>query len=530
MSTRCPVWQLPAQGFRTAPVNISMVLNPKVASVRGLSTTEGVRMSPAALSPTDPTVPRLKGSPVIGNTWEFKQDRLSLFSRTYQDCGDLGVYRIAGDDFHLANSVELVHEILIRKGRLFEKTDRFRAFARPLLGDGLLTATNEDHKHNRRMIQPRFHNAAVKPSADIAARVAATVSGRWADGDVVDVRREMVRLILGVVGQNLFSRDILDDADELGNALTDAIHGFDSMASALVPLTIKWPTPANLRYRRAIERLERTFYSILADRRAADRRPDDWLNLLMETRHEDGSPIGDKQIRDEALNMFMPGHETTATGLAWSLHLLAGHPDVYERLTDEVDGVLGGRPPALDDLPRLPYALQVFKEAMRLYPPVYMFTRQATEDVDILGHRLPAGATVVFSPYALHRRADYFPDPARFDPDRFSPEREARIPRHAYLPFGAGHRVCIGNHHALLNGHVVLAALAQRVRLHSVPGPPPTEEPMVTLRPGGGVPMRVERRTLPAPAAAGGEAPERRARPDGGATGSPACPWSGAQG
>jgi cytochrome P450 len=501
-----------------------MVLNPEVAFTRGLSITEGERMSRAALSQNNRTVPRLKGRPVIGNTWEFRRERLSLFSRTFEDCGDLGVYRIAGDDFHLANSVELVHEVLIRKGRLFEKTDRFRAFARPLLGDGLLTATNEDHKHNRRIIQPRFHNAAVKPSADIAARVAGTVSGRWADGDVVDVRREMVRLILGVVGQNLFSRDILDDADELGNALTDAIHGFDSMASALVPLGITWPTPANLRYRRAIERLERTFYSLLADRRSMDRRPDDWLNLLMETRREDGSPISDKQIRDEALNMFMPGHETTATGLAWSLHLLAEHPEVYERLLDEVDGVLGGRPPTLDDLPRLPYALQVFKETMRLYPPVYMFTRQATEDVDILGHRLPAGTTVVFSPYTLHRRADYFPDPERFDPDRFSPEREARMPRHAYLPFGAGHRVCIGNHHALLNGHMVLATLAQRVRLHSVPGPAPVTEPMVTLRPKGGIPMRVERRGFPGPfAVRADEAPAHLARPDGTA-GSPSCP------
>ncbi|MFI9152088.1 cytochrome P450 [Streptomyces sp. NPDC053367] len=493
-------------------------------------------MSQADLSQTNLTVPRLKGRPVIGNTLEFKQDRLSLFSRAFETCGDLGIYRIAGDDFYLVNSVELVHEILIKKGSLFEKTDRFRSFARPLLGDGLLTATNEDHKRNRRIIQPRFHNAAVKPSADLAARVAETVSRGWSDGGVVDVRREMVRLILGVVGHNLFSRDILDDADALGNALTDAIHGFDSQASALIPLTIEWPTPANLRYRRAIRRMEHAFYTILAERRAMTSKPDDWLNLLMESRYEDGTPISDKQIRDEALNMFMPGHETTATGLTWSLHLLARHPEAYQRLTDEVDEVLGGRLPTLDDLPRLPYALQVFKEALRLYPPVYMFTRQPTEDVEVLGHRLPAGAAVVFSPYVLHRRPDYFPDPERFDPDRFSPEREALLPRHAYLPFGAGHRVCIGNHHALLNGQVVLATLAQQVRLHTVPGPAPVKEPMVTLRPKGGLRMRVERRERPESSAAGGaETANRLDRPagrtgTGTGTGTAGCPYSGAQG
>ncbi|MFF2196529.1 cytochrome P450 [Streptomyces sp. NPDC058157] len=454
-------------------------------------------MSPNVSTPVRP-VPKVKGRPVIGNTWEFKKDRLELFRRTFESCGDIGTYRLAGQDCYFVNSVEMAHEILIRNGSLFEKTDRFRAFARPLLGDGLLTAPNEDHKRNRRLIQPRFRTAVIRNSARTAARVAAEVAGGWADGEVVDVRREMVRLVLGVVGHNLFSRDVLAEADELGNALTDAIHGFDSQASALVPLTIEWPTPANLRYRRAIERLEGTFTAVLAERRAMAERPDDWLNLLMECVTEDGAPLGDRQIRDEALNMFMPGHETTATALTWSFHLLDRHPRVYERLLAESDAVLGGRTAALEDLERLPYALQVFKEAMRLYPPVYMFSRQATADVDVLGHRIPAGACVIFSPYTLHRRADYFEDPERFDPDRFAPEREAALPRHAYMPFGAGHRVCIGNNHALLGGQVALATLAGQVRLSALPGTPePVNEPMVTLRPRGGMPMRVTRRTGP---------------------------------
>ncbi|GAA4670430.1 cytochrome P450 [Streptomyces chumphonensis] len=465
------------------------------------------------------TVPKVDGRAVIGNTWEFKKDRLELFQRTFETCGDLGVYSLAGEDVFLANSVELVHEILIKHGSLFEKTDRFRAFARPLLGDGLLTATNEDHKRNRRLIQPRFRTAVIRNSADSAAQVAGTVAERWEDGSVIDVRREMVRLVLGMVGRNLFSKDILGEADDLGNALTDAIHGFDSQASALVPLTIGWPTPANLRYRSAIRRLERTFYTFLAERRAMAEKPDDWLNLLMECTDDNGVPFDDKEIRDEALNMFMPGHETTATGLAWSFHLLSKYPKVYDRLLAESDEVLGGRLPTLEDLDRLPYALQVFKEAMRLYPPVYMFSRQATADVDILGHRIPAGASVIFSPYVLHRREDYFPDPQRFDPDRFAPEAEKQMRRHSYIPFGAGHRVCIGNHHALLGGHVALATIAGQVRLHSLPGPSPVKEPMVTLRPKGELRMRVTRRNQGTTATA--TPPPRTAEADA----APACPY-----
>jgi cytochrome P450 len=442
-----------------------------------------------------PVIPGITANPVLGNAIEFKRDRLGLFLRTFEKCGDIGVYSVGRQKFYLVNSVDLINEVLVKQGNMFEKTDRFKSFAGPLLGNGLLTAANAEHRDTRRMIQPKFNKAVVRNSVDIVARVAASVTDEWADGEVRDVRRDMVRLVLSVVGWNLFSRDVLDEASELGDALTDAIHGFDSQASALIPLTIEWPTPANLRYRKAIKRLERTFYAFLAARKASGERPDDWLNVLLECQEQSASPISDKQLRDEALNMFMPGHETTATGLTWSAHLLATHPAIYQRLVDEVDTVLGGRLPTMDDLPNLSYTLQVFKEALRLYPPVYMFTRQAVDDVIIGGHRIPKGAALVFSPYALHRRPDYFPDPERFDPDRFAPDAEAALPRHAYLAFGAGHRVCIGNNHALLSGQVALATIAQRARLDAMPGHQPQLQPMVTLRPKSGMPMTVRRRS-----------------------------------
>jgi cytochrome P450 len=438
----------------------------------------------------------------MGNLLEFKRDRLGLFLRTFRQCGDLGIYTMGRQPFYLANSAELVHAILVTNGRRLEKTDRFRAFARPLLGEGLLTARDVEHDVNRPLIQPRFRHEEVARSTGIVGELVERMSSTWPDGEVIDVRREMVRLVLWIVGKNLFDRDVLDEADDLGGALTDAIHGFDSQASALLPLTIEWPTPANLRYRKAIARLERTFDNALRERRASTQRPDDWLTQLLEARYEDGRGLTDRQIRDEALNMFMPGHETTATALTWTFHLLARHPDVYRRLQDEVDAALGERVPSPADAPALPYALQVFKEAMRLYPPVYMFTRQPTEELSVDGYTIPAGAAVVFSPYAMHRRADYFPGPDRFDPDRFDPTGDPTWPRYAYMPFGAGHRTCIGNAHALMSGQLIVAGLAQRVRLESL-GQRVETEPMVTLRPRGGMPMRVVRRA-PAPPAAGG--------------------------
>lgn len=434
---------------------------------------------------------RLSGNPVLGHLLDFKRDRLALFEQTFRECGDMGVYRLGRTPFYFANSVELAHDVLISNARMFEKTDRFRTFVRPLMGDGLLTASNGVNKTQRRLIQPSFTANAISRSADVASAYAERMAGMWRDGDVVDVRREMVRLVLWIVGKNLFSRDVFDEADELGGALTDAISGLDRMARAAIPLTIEWPTPGNLRYRRAIARFEQSFYRVLNERRSSGERPPDWLTMLLDCRYDDGSPMSDRQIRDEALTLYNAGHETTATGLTWTFYLLAQHPEAYAKLQEETRRALGGRTPGLADRPNLPYALQVFKEALRLYPPVYYFGRQAVEDVTVAGYEVPAGTVLIFSPYVLQRRPDYFPEPDRFIPERFAPAEEAKIPRHAWMPFGAGPRTCMGNNHALLNGHLILATLAQRVRFTAPERLHVETDPQLTLRPRGAVRMQV---------------------------------------
>jgi cytochrome P450 len=271
---------------------------------------------------------------------------------------------------------------------------------------------------------------------------------------------------------------------------------------ALVPLPPSVPTPANLRYRQAVARLDEIVYRIIRERRASRRDEGDFLSMLLLAQDEDdGAVMTDEQVRDEVMTLLVAGHETTANALSWTLYLLARHPEARRRLEQEVSAVLDGRPPAFEDLARLPYTLAVLKEAMRHFPPVYLLGRRALRDVPVGGDRIEKGELVMVNIHAMHRRPEYFPDPEAFRPERFLDGAEASIPRYAYLPFGAGPRVCIGNHFALMEGHLALASLAQRVQLDLPPGARVTPEALITLRPRGGLPMRVRRR---APAAGAG--------------------------
>ncbi len=235
---------------------------------------------------------------------------------------------------------------------------------------------------------------------------------------------------------------------------------------------------------------------MINERRASANDKSDFLSILLQTREEDGSRMSDEQISDESLTLFGAGHETTATALIWAWYLLASHPDAYRKMQQEIDSVLQGRTPTYTDLADLPYTLQVFKETLRLYPPAYAFTRTALHEVEINDYLIPAMGLVMVSPYVIHRKSDYFPDPEKFDPERFTPEKEKRLPRYAYIPFGAGPRICIGNHFAMMEGHLLLATLAQRVTFELVPGQHIVPDPnkSITIRPRYGVKMVVRRR------------------------------------
>lgn len=444
-------------------------------------------------------IKELRGVPVlqnfVRNRAAYKRDRISLFQRTFEECGDLGIFTVARRRYHLVSSIELAHELLVRHGEIFDKPERFRIAMGPLLGDGLLAALNELHAKQRKLIQPKFRKKTLlATAAKVAGDCSRTAAAGWRDGATVEMYREMMRLVMLTVAMDVFGRSVHRDADDFGTALNEAIAEFNTGVSALAQFTSVLPTPSRRRYLRAIEKMNRTFYRMLEEHRDSPDPPDDWVTALLECRYEDGSAMPDQQIRDEAINLLMAGNETTGAALTWTFHLLSRHREVYARLLAEVDDVLGGRAMTVEDIPRLPYTLQVFKESMRIYPPVYMFSRQPTKGVEACGYTIPAGSAVLFSPYILHHRADYFPDPERFDPDRFTPEREREIPPHAYMPFASGHRICIGNNYALLNGQITLATLSQLVTFEEIPGRRVTTDPKLTLRPRGGIPMRVNRR------------------------------------
>jgi cytochrome P450 len=442
-------------------------------------------------------IPRLPGLPLVGNLREFRADRLGLWLRVARTCGDVGAYRLFGRDVILLSAPELAQAVLVRHADAFEKPPYFRALTRPVLGNGLLTSENAFHHRQRQLVAPAFQHRRVAAYAAVMAEYAERIAAGWPDGATIDIAHEMMRLTLWIVGATLFDADVLGEAEDLGRALSVALQRFNKQVSSLVPLPQSWPTPGNRRARRAIERLDATIYRLIAERRAAPGDRGDLLSMLLAAHDaDDGTLMSDSQVHDEAMTIFLAGHETTANALAWTWYLLALHEQVAERLAGELDGVLAGRTPSYDDLPRLPYTLQVLKESMRLYPPAHVIGRYATQMVDLGPVQILAGSLVMISPYVLHRRADSFAEPERFDPERWLPEREARLPRGAYLPFGGGPRVCIGNHFAMMEGHIVLAALAQRVKFALAPQGPIVPRPVITLRPRDGIKMTVMRHAL----------------------------------
>jgi cytochrome P450 len=439
-------------------------------------------------------VQRIEEVPGLGSILAFNRDRLGFLQGMARTCGDVARFHFGPFPILFFNTSDLVHGVLVDHAADFYGGPVRHAAFGAVTGNGLLVSEGEFHRRQRKAIAPAFQPRQIKGYADTMVSYAERAQTEWQDGAVVDVDREMTHITMSIIGKVLFDADVFTEADALGAAIKVAIEHMNYVFSNLAPLPLSWPLPRHRRTREALAFLKTRIQEMIDERRRSQVERDDLLSILLRTRDEDGQPMSDEQIRAEALTLFGAGHETTATALTWTWYLLATHPEIYQRLRDEVDGVLTGRSPAYDDLARLPYTLRVLKEAMRLYPPAYALSRVALRAVEIGGHLVRAGETVFISPYTLHRRPSYFPNPTRFDPERFTPENEAKLPRYAYMPFGAGPRICIGNHFALMEGHLLLAALAQRVTFALMPGQRIVPEPKVTARPRSGIQMVVARR------------------------------------
>ena len=410
--------------------------------------------------------------------------------------GDVARFRLGPVFVYLVNDPDLIRSVLVTRADAYHK-GRALERARRLLGQGLLTSEGALHLRQRRLMQPAFHRERIAGYGETMVRYAGRAAERWKAGETIDVHKEMVALTLAIVGKTLFDADVEEEADEIGKALTEALELFQRLL--MVPygeFLEKLPIPSTLRFRSARRRLDATIARLIAERRRNPRDRKDLLALLLlaQDTEGDGGGMTDTQLRDEAMTIFLAGHETTANAMAWTWHLLSQNPEAEGRLHEELDRVFEGRAPGVADLPRLRYTEMVLSESMRLFPPAWILGRRAIVDHELGGYRIPAGSIVLLSQWITHRDARYFPDPLRFDPQRFTAEAQAARPRFSYFPFGGGPRVCIGEGFAWMEGVLVLATIARRWRFLPVDGIPVTPAAMITLRPKSGLPMRIEAR------------------------------------
>jgi cytochrome P450 len=425
----------------------------------------------------------------------FARNPLSFLVKINREYGDLACFRIRKRMVFLLTHPELIEGVLVTHQRNFVKNPGFQTIKR-ILGEGLLSSEGEFHLRQRRMIQPIFHKSRIASHGETMVAATKTATRNWQDGIVLDIAREMTSLTLAIIGRTLFNADVLLAADEISQALNDALTLFHHVNSPSAYLLDKFPFYRDRRFARGRERLDSTIYDIIDMHQQNPNGREDLISLLLgaQDAEGDGGEMTDLQIRDEALTIFLAGHETSAVMLTWFWHAVAHHPEVEGKLHRELELVLEDRPITVEDLPLLKYTRMILLETMRLYPPVYMLGRQALEDYPVRDALVPAGASIVLSPYITQRDPSLFPEPECFLPDRWTEEIRARRPHFAYFPFGGGAHVCIGEPFAWQEALMVVATLARRWRLSPLAGNTVALDPRVTLRPKGGLPMRLEQR------------------------------------
>lgn len=424
----------------------------------------------------------------------FLRDLVGCVTAMAAECGDISHVVVGKQTFVLVNHPDLVRDVLVTNYKQFEKAIRVTPVRR-ILGDGLLTAEGETHVRSRRLSQPAFHRDRIASYAETMVEYAVREQAWWTDGETRDMTAEMTRLTLAIVAKTLFGADVeAEEARDVGEAMAE-LSGLSNLST--IPFfdqIDKLSSIGSERFEAALETLDRALYRIIAERRRDTNDRGDLLSMLLSATDDDGGGMSDKQLRDESMTLFLAGHETTATALTWTWYLLAQHPDVEARVHAEIDTVLGGRVPTIDDVRALPYTERVITESMRLYSPVWIMARRVLEDYHAGGYVVPAGGYVLMSQHLLHRDPRFYTDVDTFDPDRWTPEMKAALPKFAYFPFGGGPRVCIGEGFAWTEAILLVATIASRWRMRTVDGFVPELQPGIVLRPKHGVPMIFEKR------------------------------------
>jgi cytochrome P450 len=428
-----------------------------------------------------PQPPTIKGRRLAGSLREFHTEAFDFLLRAAQEHGDIVRFYLGPREVYLINRPELIRDVLVTHSQNFIKGPG-QQLIKPFLGEGLLLSEGEYHLRQRRLSQPAFHKKRIHEYARIMVDNAADARDRWADGQTLNVSDEMTRLTMSIVTKALFGKEVEPETVTVAQALL--IQHFQGITRPLPRLMSRLPLPSNFRTRRTLRRLNEIIYRIIDERRKEGEDRGDFLSMLIAATDDEGDGTGmtDEQVRDELVTILVAGHETVSSALPWTWYLLAQHPVIEARLHDEIDSVLQGRLPTADDYPRLPFVAMVFSESMRLYPPIWAFSRQAINDYKLDQYTVPAGGLITISPYVTHHDARFYPDPFKFDPDRWTPELKAARPKFAFFPFGGGPRQCIGDGFAWMEAILLIATFAQKWRLRLVPGQTVVPRPSPGLR------------------------------------------------
>ncbi|MEM9951871.1 MAG: cytochrome P450 [Chloroflexota bacterium] len=425
----------------------------------------------------------------------FNEDALALIESQKQDYGDMVMLEILGTKQILVANPDLFREILVTQGKSFEKDKEYKDTSKGLarfLGNGLIVSDGEFWKKQRKLVQPAFHVKRIAEYADTMGQYTDDMLNHWQGKHQIDLAREMMLVTLRIVARTIFDTDIQNNADDIALAM-EAVNetaGRNSVLPAWVP------TPQELLARRSLRELDAYVYDLIEQRRSENQDRGDLLSMLLLAEADDGQRMSDKEVRDEAVGLFLAGHETTANALNWTFYLLAQNPDVEAKLHEELDRVLGGRIPTMSDLRDLPYTEMVIKESMRWMPPVSGVGRRSIEPIELGGYQIDAGTSFILNFYSVHRDERYWDDPDAFRPERFDESLGNEHHRYAYLPFGGGARVCVGNSFAMMEAQILLATIAQRYRLSLDPNHEVIPVARISTYPKDGLPMLITEREL----------------------------------
>ena len=440
------------------------------------------------------TVPQVKGDFLLGNLRQMIANPLRAFYDWHRDYGDLVSFRLATRQFYLFSHPKLIEQALIRQSDIFKKIynpEKPTGIAL-ILGQGLVTSQGDLWQRQRQLMQPVFQRSNVTTLLPLMVTAGNNMLNRWrqlGEGAHLNLSNEMTRLTLEVITQTMFSTSVLDKIEHISPSLDTLLrYAIKSIVNPLAP-PLYVPTPANQKFKRALGTIDDVIYGIINQRRAAPSERNDLLDMLLKARDDSsGEKMTDKQIRDEVITIFSAGHETTANLLSWTLYLLARHPDVLDRVRQELDGLPQGRIPNAEDLQQLAYTRTVLSESMRLRPPAGFLLRKVNKDTEVDGYLLKAGRSAIFSIYNLHHHADFWRQPEQFDPDRFLLPQK----KYSFIPFGTGERICIGSHFALMESQLLLSMIVQHCDLQLLDPDEVEIEMAVTLRPKGGIPVRIK--------------------------------------